>query len=363
MRRGPALLQANRQPACPYPIIVPKQLQIAMYPMIGPKASNPDQVVRLPQFPRQQPGSVRIVFEIFLLGVPMQRSTELGGDGTQMAGGGCSVARHFVNGTFRPDAHLLDEVLRVLGGGVRTLKGLPFRAILQPAFVGWRGSVGWSRLHFRKDLIAYAVHVQRRLRAVKCEAVRTVVGAAHAVILHPRRTPADAVAVYPRGRILHDEARILIGGQMQVEDVAGILRAQAAAHGRDRVRAGGAHDLVDAVDAAMARGRNPNRGRAADRSPEPSFECWARYSRCSTRARRTRRQSRRSVQCAPPRRCAAPTCAGCPERESVSCGGQLPPWRALREWSARKASPRKRACRLRGLAPWGWSASDPEWTP
>src|ERR1039458_9648377 len=129
MRRGPALLQANRQPACPYPIIVPKQLHIATYPMIrpkqlpiatspmiGPKASNPDQVVRLPQLPRQQPGSVRIVFEVFLLRVPMQRSTELGGDGTQMAGGGCSVAHHFVNGAFRPDAHLLDEVLRVLGG-------------------------------------------------------------------------------------------------------------------------------------------------------------------------------------------------------------------------------------------------------
>src|ERR1035441_6224804 len=137
MRRGPALLQANRQPACPYPIIVPKQLQIATYPMIGPKASNPEQVVRLPQPPRQQPGGFRVVFEIFLLGVPMQRSADPGGDGAQMAGGGCSVAHHFVNGAFRPDAHLLDEVLRVLGGGVRTLKGLPFRAILQPAFVGW----------------------------------------------------------------------------------------------------------------------------------------------------------------------------------------------------------------------------------
>src|ERR1022692_4569472 len=394
MRRGPALLQANRQPACPYPIIVPKQLQIAMYPMIGPKASNPDQVVRLPQFPRQQPGSVRIVFEVFLLRVPMQRSTELGGDGTQMAGGGCSVAHHFVNGAFRPDAHLLDEVLRVLGGGVRTLKGLPFRAILQPAFVGWRGSVGRSRLHFRKDLIAYAVHVQRRLRAVKCEAVRTVVEPAHAVILHPRRTPADAVAVYPRGRILHDEARILIGGQMQVEDVAGILRAQAAAHGRDRVRAGGAHDLVDAVDAVIAVirnvaagiiGKDPVIGEKAH-PVEGRLRRWPEVEIPIEAGRRIGVRNLllnvgRDIPAVPhaheghvanlaapynARRlgeCAAPTCAGCPERESVSCGGQLPPWRALREWSARKASPRKRACRLRGLAPWGWSASDPEWTP
>src|ERR1022692_1416144 len=30
MRRGPALLLANRQPAFPYPIIVPNQLQFAM---------------------------------------------------------------------------------------------------------------------------------------------------------------------------------------------------------------------------------------------------------------------------------------------------------------------------------------------
>src|ERR1035438_509926 len=96
MRRGPALLQANRQPACPYPIIVPKQLQIATYPMIGPKASNPDQVVRLPQLPRQQPGGFRIVFEVFLLRVPMQRSTELGGDGTQMVRSSTRMANPYL---------------------------------------------------------------------------------------------------------------------------------------------------------------------------------------------------------------------------------------------------------------------------
>jgi len=88
------------------------------------------------------------------------------------------------------------------------------------------------------------------------ESVRTVVEAAHAVILHPGRTPADAMAVHPRGRILHDEAWILIRDHVHVEDIAGILVAQAPAHGRDGMRAGGAHDLVHAVNAVIAVVRN-----------------------------------------------------------------------------------------------------------
>ena len=54
----------------------------------------------------------------------------------------------------------------------------------------------------------------------------------------------------------HDEARILIRGHVQIVDVAGIRGTQAAAHRRDGVRAGNAHDLVDAVDAVIAEIRN-----------------------------------------------------------------------------------------------------------
>lgn len=48
------------------------------------------------------------------------------------------MAHHFVDGAFRPYAHLLNEVLRMLGGGVRALESLALGAILEPAFIGWR---------------------------------------------------------------------------------------------------------------------------------------------------------------------------------------------------------------------------------
>src|SRR5580704_2979829 len=156
----------------------------------------------------------------------MQRSARFGGDGAQVAGGGGGVAHHFVDRAFRSDAYLLDEVLCVLGGGVGALEGLAFRAILESGFVRGRLSVRRARLDFGKDLVADAVDVQRSLGAVERKAMRAVVEPTHAVILQAGRTAADAMAVYPRSYILHDEARILVRNHMQIEDVARVFGAE-----------------------------------------------------------------------------------------------------------------------------------------
>ena len=82
--------------------------------------------------------------------------------------------------------------------------------------------------------------------------MRTVVGAAHAVVAHAGRPAAHAVPVVDARLVAHDEVRVLVGGLLDIVDVAGALLVEPNRGRGDGQRDFRTHDLVHGVEAVVA---------------------------------------------------------------------------------------------------------------
>src|ERR1019366_10218163 len=118
-------------------------------------ASDLDEVVRLPQRAREQAAGLAIVDEVFFLGVPVQGSADLRGNGAQVACRRGCVSGHLVHRALGPYAHLFNEILGVLEGHIGALDGFSLS----------RGAPGAAGLGIQ--FVPDPVHVQARLAPVE----------------------------------------------------------------------------------------------------------------------------------------------------------------------------------------------------